>query len=97
MPESCSEISCCGPDPFENPVEPDSGNFLVDIEVTPEDSGEVEGDGEHERLSTVTLTATPELGFQFVAWKDANGFILSEDEEWTFTITQNMRVIAEFA
>jgi hypothetical protein len=96
MPETCTTINCCLPNPAANPIEPDTGDFTVDASVSPEDSGEVTGDGEHERSSTVTLTATPELGYEFVAWEDSNGFVLSEESEWTFTITQNMSVVAVF-
>lgn len=94
MAEECTTIDCCLPDSFANPVEPDTGNF--EVSVTIEGDGEVSGDGEHEELSEVTLVATPGGGSSFVAWKDANGFVLSEEEEWTFTITGNMLIVAEF-
>lgn len=90
MPESCQTQDCCLPDPFDNPIEPDTGNFLLEIRIDPEDSGTVTGDGEHEEGSEVTITATPEDSFIFLRWEDLNGFVISEDSTYTFTITQNL-------
>lgn len=97
MAESCTTQNCCSADPWGNPIEPDEDTFIVDVTIDPEDSGTVTGDGAHDKLSTVTLEATPESGFEFVAWQDANGFALSELNPWNFTVTQNMSVVAKFA
>lgn len=94
--ETCSQITCCDEPLFTPPIEPSTGNFLISVTVTPTDSGEVTGAGEVEQSSTVTLEATPAMGFAFVAWTDTNGFVLSEDAEWIFTVTQNLILIAVF-
>lgn len=49
-----------------------------------EDKGLVEGEGEYAYGSNVTLKAIPFVGYSFVAWKDANNTVLSEDETYTF-------------
>lgn len=96
MAETCSQISCCLPNSFANPIEPDTGDFVVELRLNIEDSGTLTGSGPHEQLSSVTIEAVAESGFEFVSWTDVNGFVISESEDFTFSITQNMILIAVF-
>ena len=45
----------------------------------------------------VTVVAAPEEDHYFVAWKDKTGKILSEDESYTFTVSDKLELTAVFA
>lgn len=42
--------------------------------------------------ATATLNAVPNVGFEFRQWEDGNGVILSTDNPFTFTVTQDTTV-----
>ena len=45
----------------------------------------------------ITVTATPvNTDFVFVNWTDANGAVVSTDEEYTFTVVENVELTANF-
>ena len=59
---------------------------VVNVTVTPEGSGTVKGAGEkYPNGSTVTLTAIPEYGYEFVKWKNGDTE-LSTDNPYSFTM-----------
>ena len=59
---------------------------VVNVTVTPEGSGKVKGAGEkYPNGSTVTLTAIPEYGYEFVKWKNGDTE-LSTDNPYSFTM-----------
>jgi len=51
---------------------------------------------EYEAGTQLTLTATANLGYDFAAWKDANGNVLSTANPYTMTINANTEVVATF-
>jgi uncharacterized repeat protein (TIGR02543 family) len=46
---------------------------------------------------TVTLTASPSAGYTFKNWTDKSGNILSTNRTYSFTITDNVELIANFS
>lgn len=60
-----------------------SGNIIVD-------SAKQEDDG------TVTYSAVPASGFRFLDWRDAEGMVVSEDPDFTFTPEQGQNFTANF-
>ena len=57
-----------------------------------EERGSVEGVTSAEYLDTITISATPNIGYHFVQWSDGN-----IDNPRTFELTQDITLIAEFA
>ena len=64
--------------------------------INPEGSGTVEGAGEFEKNTSVTLTAKENPDFEFVNWTDENDNIISEENPFTFILTQDTVIIANF-
>ena len=67
--------------------------FLVTIGLS--GSGSVSGDGSYLFGDEVTLIATPDEHNKFVGWFIGEDLI-SDDKEFTFTIEDNMNIIAVF-
>ena len=44
----------------------------------------------------LTVTATPEDGYKFINWKDGNGNVLSTNKEFTFYVTEDITLQANF-
>ena len=57
-----------------------------------EEQGNVEGVTSAEYLDTVTISATPNIGYHFVQWNDGN-----TDNPRTLVLTQDTKLTAEFA
>ena len=77
-----------------------AANFeLLDYDVTatasPENAGAVTGAGNYTHGETVTLTATANIGYKFVSWTE-NGNVVSEVSEYSFTITNDRNLVANF-
>ena len=70
--------------------------FTVAITVNPTEAGTVTGAGDYADGTEVTVTATANEGFNFVAWKDAQGTELSTNASYTFTITADVNLVATF-
>lgn len=68
------------------------------VTATPANSeqGNVEGGGNYYAGSTATLTATPNCGYRFVQWKNANDETVSTDAEYSFSVTDDIILTAEF-
>ena len=78
------------------------GNFAVDIyeyEIVavakPEGYGTVTGGGTYVEGETCKVTATPTSGHMFVNWTE-NGEIVSNDAEYTFVVTGDRELVANF-
>lgn len=69
--------------------------YTISASIDPAGSGTVTGAGQYQEGETVTLTASPEDGYQFSAWKEA-GQTVSEDEAYTFTAASNRTLVASF-
>ncbi len=75
-------------------------NFeLLDYDVTatasPQNAGAITGAGNYKHGDNVTLTATPNVGYKFVNWKE-NGNVVSTNSQYSFTITNDRNFVANF-
>ncbi len=64
------------------------------VTATPTEAGQSSTE-EFAYGAEVKLTASPTTGYQFVAWKK-NGSVVSQDASYTFTITENTDLVAEY-
>ena len=70
--------------------------YTVTVNITPEDAGTVTGDGSYFDGLSVTLTATANEGYRFVAWKDGETE-LSKETTYQFDMpAKNLVYTAEF-
>ena len=89
-----------GKGPYE--VEFTEGNSLpegacaVTLSVDPEGGGSVSGGGVYERGASVTVRATPGEGYQFAGWKNSGGTIVNAIVDYTFIVTENVSLTAQF-
>lgn len=67
--------------------------YTINISAT--EGGTVSGGGEYEQESSVTLTATTENGYRFIAWTE-NGEQVSTDENYTFIADRDRTLVAIF-
>lgn len=70
--------------------------ITLSIDPAQADWGSVSGGGTFEEGSSVTVTATPAEGYQFVAWQEG-GQNVSTSASYTFTATANRSLTAVFA
>ena len=83
----------------ENPGgnEPGDGEItcIVTAVANPEEGGSISGAGTYKKDMTVTLKATAKSGYQFLNWTE-NDVIVSTESEYTFTITKDINLVANF-
>ena len=60
------------------------------------ENGIVTGAGTYDYGTSVTITATPDTGYEFVNWTKA-GVEVSTDASYTFTVTEDVDLVANFA
>lgn len=60
-------------------------------------SGTVQGGGQYDLNTQVTLTATPTTGFKFEYWMDALGNIISYSNNYTFVVKESTSFTAVFS
>ena len=65
--------------------------------INPKEAGVVTGAGSYSVIETenVTLSATPNKGYEFVNWTE-NGNAVSEESEYTFEMTDDVEYVANF-
>ncbi|MDE5575452.1 MAG: InlB B-repeat-containing protein [Bacteroidales bacterium] len=68
----------------------------VTLVLETDGNGMVQGAGKYALNEEVTIKATPNAGYVFIAWKSAQG-VVSRLAEYTFAISQNLTLTAEFA
>lgn len=71
-----------------------SSTFLV--KATAGTGGKVTGGGTYSDGDRATLTATPDDGYKFAAWKEG-GSVVTNQAEYAFTVKRNRDLTAEFA
>ena len=70
---------------------------IVSVSVSPPAGGTVSGGGSYAEGASVTVTATPNSGYNFVNWTE-NGTEISTDVTYTFNMgTINRTLVANFA
>jgi len=67
----------------------------ITVAASPTGEGTVGGGGTFAEGCLCTVTATPRLGFVFVDWTE-NGNVVSSSADYTFTLAQNVTLIAKF-
>lgn len=70
-------------------------SYTVTASIDPAGSGTVSGTGTYPEGDRVTLTATPNDGYQFSQWQE-NGETVSETAEYTFTVNENRELSVLF-
>lgn len=68
--------------------------------VSPEDAGKVNiypSGTEFEEGTEVKLTAVKNFGYKFVNWTDASGSVVSEQEQFTYVMTSDTELTANFS
>ena len=84
------DVTISGKLPVEEPIK-----YTVTATVNPAEAGTVVGAGEYEENAEATLTATANEGYEFVNWTVA-GEEVSTDATYTFTVTTDIEVVANF-
>jgi len=81
---------------FEETEEPEE-TFTIEIgAISPAGAGTVTGYGEYAKNTAVILEAIPNSGYEFVNWTDENGNEISTENPFTFILTQDTVIIANF-
>ena len=70
-------------------------DYNVNVSVYPEDAGTTTGAGNYTHGDEVTVNATPNSGYKFVNWTE-DGNVVSEESEYSFTITSDRNLVANF-
>ena len=67
----------------------------INVIPSPTRGGSVSGGGEFLYGQTCTVTATPNDGYNFINWTE-NGTIVSENQEYSFMVTNGSNLVAHF-
>lgn len=70
--------------------------YTVTTSSNPASGGNTAGGGSFNSGSSVTVTATPSSGYQFVNWSEG-GTAVSTSQSYTFDITANRTLVANFS
>lgn len=68
---------------------------IVTTNSTPTAGGSTSGDGEYPLGASATVSASPNPGYKFSKWL-VNGAYVSSAANYTFTVTENLTVVAKF-
>ncbi len=69
--------------------------YLVTLTASPANGGTTAGQGNYASGTSVTITAQANPGFTFSNWTE-NGNVVSTNSSYTFTLTANRNVVANF-
>ena len=69
--------------------------YNVTVAANPTIAGTVTGAGSYTHGTSVTVTATPALGYEFVNWTE-NDQVVSPHANYTFDVTGNRNLVANF-
>ena len=70
--------------------------YNISVTPKPEEGGTVRGAGIYQEGQTCTVSATPAAGYNFVNWTE-NEVVLSTNTAYTFTVTGNRNLVANFS
>ena len=70
--------------------------YNVTITINPENAGTAEGAGIYEDGETLKVIAKANKDYKFVKWTDAGGELLSENPDYSFVVTGDMELVANF-
>lgn len=69
--------------------------YIINVSVNPEIGGTVSGDGGYTEGKLVTLTATPNTGYNFINWTEGSS-TLSTNPVYSFNATRDREIVANF-
>ena len=70
-------------------------NYTITVSANPTQGGSVTGGGSYQQGATCTVTASANNGFTFANWME-NGNVVSTQASYTFTVTSNRNLVANF-
>ena len=70
-------------------------NYTITATANPTNGGTISGAGEYNHGASCTVTATVNTGYSFANWTE-NGSVVSSDANYTFTVTSNRSLVANF-
>ena len=70
--------------------------YNIDATSANETAGTVSGGGTYGQGDLCSLKATPNTGYTFLSWTDANGSVISTEAEYSFFVTENRTLVANF-
>ena len=70
--------------------------YTINVSANPSTGGSVSGGGTYNQGSSCTVHATPNSGYTFTKWTE-NGTQVSTNANYTFTVTGNRNLVANFA
>ncbi len=72
--------------------------FTLTLEANPANAGHLSGECEYEAGESVTITAQPNEGYEFINWTDTDGTEVSNEESFVFTMpAEDTTLMANFA
>ena len=72
-----------------------NSTYIIDASPNPIDGGIVTGEGPYQHGQSCTVTATANAGNTFLRWTE-NGNQVSTNSNYTFTVTGNRNLVAQF-
>ncbi len=69
--------------------------YTINVSASPTVGGSVNGGGSYQQGQSCTVTATASNGYDFVNWTE-NGSQVSTNASYTFTVTANRNLVANF-
>ena len=70
--------------------------YSINVSASPSQGGNISGEGAYTYGEECTVTAIANSGYDFENWTE-NGEIVSDETEYSFTVTGNRNLIANFA
>lgn len=70
-------------------------SYTIGVSANPTNGGTVEGGGTYDHGQSCRVKATPAEGYSFTNWTD-DGEVASEAADYTFTVTSNRTLVANF-
>lgn len=70
-------------------------NYTISVSANPSNGGNVSGGGTFQQGQSCTVQATTNTGFTFINWTE-NGNQVSTNAKYTFTVTSNRTLVAQF-
>ena len=71
-------------------------NYTITVSANPNNAGTVSGGGTYQQGQSCTVRATANTGYAFTNWTE-NGNVVSTNAAYTFTVTSNRNLVANFA
>lgn len=70
-------------------------NYNITVSANPSNGGSVAGGGTYQQGQSCTVTATANTGYAFANWTE-NGTVVSTQAQYSFTVTGNRTLVANF-